>query len=100
MKNALFAEIRRAMNLLWIPAVLGVGFSICFDSWNDFLRSLSTGIGSVQYFFEIPPLEAPAEVIFSRSLRRFPLLPASAGNTGIKPSLLSYIGKGEKTTVW
>ena len=52
MKNALFAEIRRAMNLLWIPAVLGVGFSICFDSWNDFLRSLSTGIGSVQYFFE------------------------------------------------
>lgn len=52
MRNALFAELRRAMNLLWIPAVLGVGFSICFDSWNDFLRSLSTGIGSVQYFFE------------------------------------------------
>ena len=26
MKNALFAEIRRAMNLLWIPAVLEWGF--------------------------------------------------------------------------
>lgn len=52
MNKVICAEARRALHVGWIIAILGVGFSICFDSWNDLLRSLENGVGSIHYIFQ------------------------------------------------
>lgn len=45
------AEFRRAMNIWFILGIVGVSFSICFDSWNDLIRSIENSNGYVHYFF-------------------------------------------------
>lgn len=45
-------ELKRAMNLGVIIAIMGVAFCICFDSWNDLINALqsSNTSWSVYYF--------------------------------------------------
>lgn len=51
MTKVFSAEFRRAMNIWCILGIFGVAFSICFDSWNDLIRSLENNDGDVHYFF-------------------------------------------------
>lgn len=51
MTKILSAEFRRAMNIWFVLGIAGVAFSICFDSWNDLIRSLENNNGYVHYFF-------------------------------------------------
>lgn len=51
MRKVFAAEMKRAINIGWIISILGICFSICFDSWNDLLRAFATHNGSVHYFF-------------------------------------------------
>lgn len=45
-------EWKRAMNLSFIAAMLGVAFCICFDSWNDLVNAMQSGnsVWCVYYF--------------------------------------------------
>ena len=51
MKKVFAVEMKRAINIGWIISILGVCFSICFDSWNDLMRALTSHTGSIHYFF-------------------------------------------------
>lgn len=51
MINVFCAEWKRAMNIWCLLGILGVAFSICFDSWNDLMQSLKSNQGYVHYFF-------------------------------------------------
>lgn len=51
MKRVFAAEMKRAINTGWLISILGVCFSICFDSWNDLIRALESHNGTVHYFF-------------------------------------------------
>ncbi len=51
MKHIFLVELRRALNGWFMAAVVGTAFAICFDSWNDLIQSLETGVGEVHYFF-------------------------------------------------
>lgn len=50
-KKVFAAEMKRAMNIGWIISILGICFSICFDSWNDLIRAMESHTGNVHYFF-------------------------------------------------
>ncbi len=51
MKRIFAAEMKRTINAGWLIGILGVCFSICFDSWNDLIRALESHSGTVHYFF-------------------------------------------------
>ncbi|MBD5542888.1 MAG: hypothetical protein HDR01_01245 [Lachnospiraceae bacterium] len=51
MRKVLKAEIQRAVNLGWIIGIIGIIFSICFDSWNDLIQQIKNSNGYVHYFF-------------------------------------------------
>ena len=72
MRKIMLSECRRAVNFMWIPAVLGVGFSILFDSWNDLFRALSSNTGSVHYFFENSSLGGACRSYFLPIFTAFP----------------------------
>ena len=51
MIKVFWAEFRRSMNIWFIIGIMGVAFSICFDSWNDLVSGLQNHSGYVHYFF-------------------------------------------------
>lgn len=51
MRNIFWAELKRAFNIRVIIGMVGIYFCICFDSWNDLLQAMESGVGSVHYFF-------------------------------------------------
>lgn len=51
MTKVFLAEIKRAINIWCVLGILGVAFSICFDSWNDLIQNLKNNSGDVHYFF-------------------------------------------------
>lgn len=52
MSKVLVAELRRTINLGFIIAIIGVIFSICFDSWNDLISNLGHSNLCAYYFME------------------------------------------------
>ena len=44
-------ELRRSINTGMLLAIIGVGFCICFDSWNDLMGSIKENNGILHYFF-------------------------------------------------
>ena len=51
MIKVLFVEYRRTLNVWFLFGILGVIFSICFDSWNDLMLGLENHRGYVHYYF-------------------------------------------------
>ena len=51
MKRIFAAELKRAVNYRWIISIIGVLFSICFDSWNDLINGITSKTGYVHYIF-------------------------------------------------
>lgn len=51
MRKVFAVEMKRTMHIGWLIGILGVCFSICFDSWNDLMGFLTAGSGSVHYLF-------------------------------------------------
>lgn len=45
------SEAKRALNIGVLIGIIGVCFSICFDSWNDLVQGLHSQKGTVHYFF-------------------------------------------------
>lgn len=52
MSKVFVAEFRRTINLGFIIAIIGVIFSICFDSWNDLVGNLGHSNLCAYYFME------------------------------------------------
>ena len=51
MRKIFWSEVRRALNIGFLLGIIGVCFSICFDSWNDLMQGLQSKVGTVHYFF-------------------------------------------------
>ena len=51
MIKVLLTEYRRTVNIWLIFGILGVAFSICFDSWNDLIQGIENHSGYVHYYF-------------------------------------------------
>lgn len=51
MRTIVGAELKRALNIRVLIGIAGICLCICFDSWNDLMRALESGVGDVHYFF-------------------------------------------------
>lgn len=51
MRNIFWVEMKRAWNVSCMIGIIGIFFSICFDSWNDLIQALQIHRGNVHYFF-------------------------------------------------
>lgn len=99
MKKVFAVEMKRAINIGWIISILGVCFSICFDSWNDLMRALTSHTGSIHYFFGIHHGEEFVALTFCQYLPLFLLPQVFVRSIKIIPFHLLFQGKEKKDIV-
>lgn len=100
MIKVFLSEYRRTVNIWLVFGILGVAFSICFDSWNDLMAGIENHSGYVHYYFWNSAFGGMCREHFLPIFAAFPF--AASFCYERKSKAIAYIvsREGKKDTVW